>query len=154
MLISKRKALRLYIQLIIKRMREPIMINAKGVCEVHHIIPKCVLNNRKIANSKYNLISLYTHEHFLAHYYLSVIFPNEIGVQRAYYLMSNMKNRKSYLNVEELADAYSKAKKKIAKRNSNKTYSQIYGHKASEKIKIKQKKSKLNHLIRFINVDK
>ena len=152
--ISRQQAIKRYCELIHKRIKEPISINAKGVCEIHHIIPKCVLKNTKIANSKMNLISLYIHEHFLAHFYLSIIFPDVIGVQQAFYLMSNMKGRKAYLDVEQMAEEYEKAKRKIYEHRANKTYAQLYGPKNSEIIKIKQKKSKLDQMIRFISVDK
>ena len=152
--LTRIKALKLYCSLISKRIKEPISINAKSICEIHHIIPRCITKNSKWSDSKYNLISLYIHEHFLAHYYLSIIFPDVIGIQQAYYLMSNMRGRKCYLEIKEMAMAYERAKTKIYNSRINKTYTELYGPKTSEQIKIKQKKSKLDQMIRFIPVDK
>ena len=152
--LSRLKALKLYCNLILKRIKEPIGVNAKGICEIHHIIPKCIFKNKKLVNSKKNLISLYIHEHFLAHYYLACIFPNISGVQQAYYLMSNMKGRKQWLEIEELAFAYEIAKLSVKTKRKNKSYRELYGSTKSENIKIKQKKSKLDQMVRFIPVDK
>ena len=150
---SRLEALKEYCSLILKRIREPIKITKLTVTEVHHIIPKCACF-KVITESKHNLIRLYAHEHFLAHYYLTFIFPRNIGVQRAFYLMSNTKSRKNFRKMEEFAYAYESAKKKVLQHRKNKTYLELYGKRESELIKIKQKKSKLDQMIRFIKVDK
>lgn len=154
MLLSRKKALRLYCELIYKRICEPISTKSHGICEIHHIIPKCVANNKLLNKSKLNLIALYTHEHFLAHYYLTFIFPHNVGIHRAFYLMSNIKSRKKFNSINALARAYETSKLAISKKNKNKSYNQIYGNKRATSIKIKQKQKKINYMARIILVDK
>ena len=56
--------------------------------------------------------------------------------------------------MSEFAYAYETAKAKVKANRKDKTYYEIYGVKEAERIKIKQKKSKLDQMIRFIKVDK
>lgn len=151
---SRLEALKQYCLLIVKRIREPISISNLSITEVHHIIPRCVCCNKRITEAKHNLIRLYAHEHFLAHYYLTFIFPHNIGAHRAFYLMSNIKSRRKFKTMSEFAYAYETAKAKVKANRKDKTYYEIYGVKEAERIKIKQKKSKLDQMIRFIKVDK
>ena len=152
MKLGRRKAIKLYLNLIIKRIREPLKVRYTNITEVHHIIPRCIC--KWLSNSKYNVVRLYSHEHFLAHYYLTLIFPKEPGIQRAFYLMCNLRNKKRFKNIEEMAKAYEVAKRVVIKRRKHKTYAQLYGNSAAAKIKIKQKKKKLDMMIRIIHVDK
>ncbi len=154
MTLSRKEALLLYCKLISKRIREPVSTKIWGITEVHHIIPKCVVGWKKIRDSKYNLIRLYSHEHFLAHYYLTIIFPDNIGLHRAFYLMGNLKNKRRYKNINELAKAYEVAKNAIFLQRTQQTYVKLYGKTRAEKIKIKQKWKKIDYMIRIIPVDK
>lgn len=152
--MTKREALKLYCLLIQNRIDNPVRETLRSITEVHHIIPRCVGKYKRLSESKYNLIRLYAHEHFLAHYYLTFIFPNNIGVQRAFYLMSNVKGKRHLKKHETFAAAYEIAKAKVKMNRKNKSYIEIYGPKKAESVKIKQKKSKIDHMIRFVGVDK
>ena len=152
--LSRYEALKRYCMLIQERLDDPIRETMRSITEVHHIIPRCVCGWKKIIESKHNLIRLYAHEHFLAHYYLSIIFPYNVGVQQAFYLMSNIKGRKSFQHIERFAYAYETAKAKVLLNRKNKTYSQLYGNKTANEIKIKQKKSKFKAHKHIIILDK
>lgn len=141
--MNKRKALQLYCKLILNRIEEPISIKNKTTTELHHIIPRCVVPWKPLSKSKYNLIRLYSHEHFLAHYYLTFIFPHNAGVHQAFYLMCNIRNSHKYRSIEKLAQAYQTSKQAVVKRRKNKTYAQLYGNKRSISVKIKQKQTKM-----------
>lgn len=153
MIPNRREAIRLYCLLIKNRLKSPIRKTMINITEVHHIIPRCVCKWKALSESKYNLIRLYAHEHFLAHYYLSIIFKHNVGVQRAFYLMGNIKGMKKYKHIDRFCKAYEHARATVIKNKKNKSYNEIYGKTTAEKIKIKQKKSKLDYMVRFF-VDK
>lgn len=48
--------------------------------EIHHIIPKC----RKGTNNKENLVILYYREHYLAHWLLCKIYPDDYKLKAAF----------------------------------------------------------------------
>lgn len=150
---SRCMALKLYCLLIQQRLENPIRETMRCITEVHHIIPRCICNWKILTESKHNLIRLYPHEHFLAHYYLTIIFPHNIGAHRAFYLMSNTRGIKRYQHLEYFAKAYEIAKAKVRKGRKNKSYIDLYGEKEAEKIKIEQKMKKLNKMTRIL-VDK
>lgn len=52
--------------------------------ERHHIVPKCIGGT----NEKENLVDLYAKEHFIAHKLLAKENPDNMGLQRAWFLMS------------------------------------------------------------------
>lgn len=141
MQLSRKKALSLYCELILKRIYEPISTKVPGICEVHHIIPKCILKWKFVEKSKLNKIKLYSHEHFLAHYYLTIIFPHNLGVQRAFYLMSNIRLKKKFKTITGMATAYEASKMAVIRRQK-KTYVERFGPVKAQQIKIKQKKSR------------
>ena len=152
--LSKREALRKYCLLIKNRLNSPIQKTKVNVTEVHHIIPRCVCGLRFLTESKYNLIRLYAREHWLAHYYLSIIFPHNVGIQRSFYLMCNIRGSERYQNIDEFCVAYENAKKNVLKNHKNKSYTDLYGKSAAEKIKIKKKQKQIDRMIRIIPLDK
>ena len=152
--LSKKEAIRLYIALIRKRIKDPIIIFKSGETELHHILPKCLLRIKFLQKSKYNLVRLRAHEHLLAHYYLAIIFKNNLPIQIAFYLMSNQKTIPNHTKIGGIAQVYEHAKKAIAKEYKDKNYIKRYGKTKAERIKDKQKLAKLDQLIRFIPVDK
>jgi hypothetical protein len=62
----------------------------EGYKEKHHIIPKCLGGN----NDKENLIDLTAREHFLCHRLLCEIYPNNIKLWYALFLMAIGKQKK------------------------------------------------------------
>lgn len=56
--------------------------------EEHHIVPKCIGGS----NEKSNLVKLTAREHFICHFLLVNIYPNETKLQYAFWLMCNTKN--------------------------------------------------------------
>jgi hypothetical protein len=62
----------------------------EGYKEKHHVIPKCIGGT----NDKKNLVELTAREHFLCHMLLCEIYPNNIKLYQALWLMSTNKNKK------------------------------------------------------------
>lgn len=77
---------RIYNQLV-ERAQSRIL---EGYKEKHHILPKCMGGN----NSKENLVELTAREHFLFHVLLCEIYPKNIKLYQALWLMSTNKNKK------------------------------------------------------------
>jgi hypothetical protein len=64
----------------------------EGYKEKHHILPKCLGGN----NDKDNLIGLTAREHFLCHMLLCEIYPNNIKLKHALFLMAIGKQKNKY----------------------------------------------------------
>jgi hypothetical protein len=62
------------------QVREP-----EGYYEVHHILPRCMGGG----NEKENLTKLTAREHFIAHWLLVRIYPNNGKLANAFWMMSN-----------------------------------------------------------------
>jgi hypothetical protein len=62
----------------------------EGYKEKHHIIPKCLGGT----NDKENLVELTAREHFLCHWLLYRIYPNNKKLLYSFWLMSTRKGRK------------------------------------------------------------
>jgi hypothetical protein len=77
---------RIYNQLI-ERAQNRIL---EGYKEKHHILPKCLGGS----NDKENLVELTAREHFLCHRLLCEIYPQNIKLYQALWLMSTNKNKK------------------------------------------------------------
>ena len=82
--------------------------------EKHHIIPRCLGGT----NDKDNLIELTAREHFLAHYLLMKIYPDNYKLADAFRMMGviNKKEQKRYFN----SRLYESQKKKFAEARSKK----------------------------------
>ena len=82
--------------------------------ENHHIIPRCLGGT----NDKDNLIELTAREHFLAHYLLMKIYPDNYKLADAFRMMGvvNKKEQKRYFN----SRLYESQKKKFAEARSKK----------------------------------
>lgn len=140
-----------YQQLIFKRQRNPICDWTAGETEVHHIIPKCLMKDSPFINDRVNLIRLYAHEHLLAHYYLTIMYPSCFGLQVAFSMMINgnpQKQRARAIIKDE--NHYEEIKKEIARNIKDRPYNKRYGKHKAKEIKRKIRKAKLNKLIRFI----
>jgi hypothetical protein len=76
--------------------------------EKHHIIPKCMGGGNEIEN----IVKLTAREHFIAHWLLSRLYPNNIKINRAFWLMANspIPNKKRYIPSSR---AYKEAKEKL-----------------------------------------
>jgi hypothetical protein len=64
----------------------------EGYKEKHHILPKCLGGN----DDEENLVELTAREHFLCHMLLCEIYPNNIKLYHALWMMSNVKKRKNF----------------------------------------------------------
>jgi hypothetical protein len=87
---------------IIERAKNRILI---GYCEKHHIIPKCVGGK----DVKTNIVTLTAREHFICHWLLHNIFPNNIKLSRAFTMMCLVKsgNQNRYIPSSRIIE-YSK----------------------------------------------
>jgi hypothetical protein len=79
---------RIYNQLV-KRAQNRTL---EGYKEKHHILSKCLGGD----NSEENLVELTAREHFLCHMLLCEIYPNDIKLYHALWMMSNIKKRKNF----------------------------------------------------------
>jgi hypothetical protein len=79
----------------------------EGYKEKHHIVPKCLggLNNKE------NLVELIAREHFLCHMLLCEIYPNEIKLKHALYLMNIGKQKHKNANYKIASRTYERLKK-------------------------------------------
>lgn len=62
--------------------------NFSGYFEMHHIIPRCMGGN----DEEENIVALTAREHFLAHYLLMKIYPNEYKLGLAFAMFRMNKN--------------------------------------------------------------
>ena len=80
---------RIYDQ-IIDRAKSESRIKSKDVYyEAHHIIPKCMGGS----DDKTNLILLTAREHFLCHWLLHLIYPENYKLSMAFVMMCNVKDK-------------------------------------------------------------
>jgi hypothetical protein len=61
----------------------------EGYSEIHHIVPKCMGGS----NEKQNLIELTAREHFICHWLLYRIHPENQGLAFAFRMISTMKSK-------------------------------------------------------------
>lgn len=104
---------KIYNQLI-KRSREENRQKTKdNYYEEHHIIPKCIGGT----NEKFNLVLFTAREHFVAHWILTRIYPNEPGIIFAWnsfcMRLGNPSTHKENLNHEVTSRKYEIARKKV-----------------------------------------
>lgn len=78
--------------------------------ERHHIVPKCLGGT----NDEDNLIDLFAREHFEAHRLLALENPEEVGLSRAWFLMTHYKNNYED-RIEVSAEEYEEARTAYAK---------------------------------------
>ena len=81
-----------------------------GYFEKHHIIPRCMQGN----NTKENIVMLTAREHFLAHWLLCRIYPDNNKIAHAFWMMCNWKSTVQY-RVTPNSRIYQEAKEIIAK---------------------------------------
>lgn len=74
---------------IIERAQERVL-SPDMYKEVHHIIPKCLGGS----NEKENLVKLTAREHFICHWMLSRIYPEDVKIGYAFWAMCNQKTVK------------------------------------------------------------
>lgn len=99
--------------------------------EKHHILPKCLGGS----NDESNLVELTAREHFLCHMLLCEIYPENIKLKQALWLMSIGK-QKNKLNIYKPSlRTYEKLKEEYSKT--------LVGTKHSEKTKEKRRKAKI-----------
>lgn len=106
--------------------------------EKHHIIPRCLGGD----NKKQNIVKLTAKEHFICHYLLVKIYPNNEKIFYAFWGMCNQKNKKVKRDYKISSRLYEKARKQFSEKfsgenhpNFGKTPSQEARRKASEKLK-------------------
>lgn len=80
--------------------------------EIHHILPKCLGGN----DESENLVALTAKEHYMAHYYLTKMHPDNDKICYAFHLMNSCGDRQQRVI---LPDLYEKNKIKMAKFVSN-----------------------------------
>lgn len=91
--------------------------------ENHHILPKCLDG---LDNSE-NLVKLKTREHFLCHWLLCRIYPDNIKISQAFWLMASMKQEEYKYTVS--SRIYAEAKENYIKLAKGKPKPKEFGEK-------------------------
>ena len=80
--------------------------------ETHHIIPKCLGGS----NEHENLVVLTAKEHFVCHYLLTKIYPEEPGIVVAFSIMCNKTEGKTGKDYTVIREKFSSAMSEIGKK--------------------------------------
>ena len=113
---------KLYSTLISYRINNPLIKSKDLYVETHHIIPRCLGGG----DSKENLINLTAREHFIAHRFLSKIYPEIIDLRFVVLMMVRRKSDK-YSNIST-----SRYYEKLKTEHSNFVSLQMKGRVVSE----------------------
>lgn len=104
--------------------RGQIRVLEEGVyCEVHHIIPRCMDGQ----DERENLVVLTAREHFLVHWLLTKIYPENYKLIHAFWMMCNIKNNKQKRYIPS-SRTYQEARELFSKIHSKNSK----GHKRTE----------------------
>jgi hypothetical protein len=91
--------------------QDRLLLKNKGnYFESHHILPRCMQGT----DSKDNIAILTAREHFLAHWLLCRIYPDNNKIAHAFWMMCNWKSNKQYRVVPN-SRIYQESKEIIAK---------------------------------------
>ena len=88
-------------------------LNKNGYYEKHHIIPKSMGGN----NSKENIIKLTAREHYVAHWLLHRIYPDDTNMALAFWKMTFPGSKFVERNYKITSRAYEEAKSAMAEAN-------------------------------------
>jgi hypothetical protein len=101
---------KIYNQIIERAKLSNRMKNKENYFEKHHITPKCLGGN----NEKENLVLLTAREHFICHWLLHLIYPNNNKILFAFHMMCNVKsgNQNRYTSSSRLYEYVKLEKKK------------------------------------------
>jgi hypothetical protein len=92
---------------IITKARNEIRVKTyESYYEIHHIIPKCLGGN----NTKENLVLLTAREHFLVHWLLIRIYPQNRKLAHAFWAMCNLKGKSLDNRIITSSHSYAEAK--------------------------------------------
>ena len=106
--------------------------------EKHHIIPKCLGGN----NCRGNIAILSAREHFICHYLLTKIYPDNKSLCYAFWGMCNQKNKRVNRNYKISSRLYEKARLNFSKNFSGEdhpNFGKKFSIERSEKISKKLK---------------
>ncbi len=84
----------------------------EGYKEKHHVIPKCLGGS----NEKFNIVELTAREHFICHWLLYNIYPNNKKITFSFWMMSKMSTKKqdrSYTPSSRIIEHLRKEKNRI-----------------------------------------
>ncbi len=114
---------RIYNQLIERARSENRVKGGGSYYEAHHIVPKCMGGEGKGSEWKThpNIILLTAREHFLAHYYLTRVYPESNKLAYAFWSMCNQASDsqdRDYSEIVNFAELYQEAKETFSKINS------------------------------------
>lgn len=132
---------RIYNQ-IIERGKQRLL---EGYGENHHIIPRCMGG----ADTQDNIVRLTAREHFICHWLLVRIYPTNVSIKRAAFLMSTYRKSKvsarTYQELKEGLTPWNKGKpmhinaqKALAVANKGNTYRTGMTHTEETKLKMSE----------------
>lgn len=83
--------------------------------ERHHIIPRCMGGS----DEKENLVRLTAREHYICHWLLYLIYPNDKKIKHAFWMMCNTKSNNQNRAYAISSRYYESVKKEISEMKSN-----------------------------------
>jgi len=106
---------------IVERAKSENRIKSNNVYyEAHHIIPKCLGGTGSVKNwkSDNNIVLLTAREHFLCHWLLLEMYPDNKKLAKAFFLMCNIENnnQKRYRPSSRIIE-YAKIQNSFARKN-------------------------------------
>jgi hypothetical protein len=109
----------LYEDLIIRAKEEGRIKGLEAYFEAHHIIPRCLGGGGKYTEWRThpNIVLLTAKEHFLAHYYLTQIHPENSKLSYAFWAMCGLASRnlkRDYSDIEGFSEIYEEARVKMS----------------------------------------
>jgi len=107
--------------------------------EVHHIIPRCLGGS----NDKENLTTLTAREHFIAHWLLSRVYPQDRKIQLAFKMMCDVQYGRRYTpSSRTVAEARKKVAELNSKHQTGKSRAEILGVEKAQEVLAKISKTK------------
>jgi hypothetical protein len=128
---------KIYYKLIESRKALPTSSNYH---EKHHILPKCLGGS----NDKNNLVLLTAREHYIAHWLLTKIYPNDYKIWSAFALMSGKLSPKADRTFSDRDFERCRQAQSIAAKLRSKIWNPMESKEAREKISNRMKNKELN----------
>lgn len=123
-----------------KKIYDQIIDRAKNrslteYCEKHHIIPKCMGGS----DDSNNIVKLTAREHFLCHWILHELYPNDYKLTYAFDKMSHIKSNsaKSYVPSSRVIEYARKEMARLSTGSNNPFYGKKHSKEVIDKIKLK-----------------
>jgi len=123
-----------------KKIYDQIIDRAKNrsltdYCEKHHIIPKCMGGS----DDSSNIVKLTAREHFLCHWILHELYPNDYKLMYAFDKMSHIKSNsaKQYVPSSKIVEYAREEMARLSAGSNNPFYGKKHSKEIIDRIKLK-----------------